>query len=372
MATRECPECGFNAEPAELTRHAIEQHGLSRPPELIVVVLLHVLAGALCLYAVLDPLDNVLRLVTSSSDFSRAFGALLLAVLMIVAAYGVALLLIANMLWKADRAGRILAIIVSATLGGGLLLGGADDSTSRWIELVTAGIVIVLLVSNGVREWFTGAFARHREEPPTIVTARALVATVAWFGFVFAAAYAIVLTVDSGQAGYALATATGTAFLLSSFGGLRRRDPGARARAALGLALVSGPLLVDDPSAAGTYIVAGPAVAAFALLFFTESSQRWFSDADLPSMTAVSQPSTDPVRRHEALSIDASRAVRRLIVAGATRASSVGSVTHLRLPRSAVSVESLGEGRCTVWLDASDGAIARLVEHALRSDALDL
>lgn len=136
------------------------------PLELAAVVALFALPGVYFLWIAVKALPDSLRLV-SNGYFGHAFGLALLVLLLVVAALGVALLLIARMLYRGSRVGRGLAYVAVAST---VLFEDQQSGAAVLVMLASLAAATVLAFAPAVREVFNAADAPDADQPTSIVS----------------------------------------------------------------------------------------------------------------------------------------------------------------------------------------------------------
>lgn len=156
------------------------------PLELWLVIALFAVPGAYLVQLSARALPDGFRAVADLSGPLQRLFVVLLVLIFLVMALGLALLGIAWMLQRRDRVGRGLAYVVVATLASLVIFG--DGPTTGEILSMLAGLLAaaVLAFAPAVRDAFTGIDAPQRAQPTSIVVAR--VSLAIWIGLLALAA----------------------------------------------------------------------------------------------------------------------------------------------------------------------------------------
>ena len=141
------------------------------PVFLWVAVGLLVLAGLFVVLPALQALPDALDLLDQGS-FGRTFGLFILVMLLLLISFGSTCFYLAVKLLQADRAGRILTIILAASLGFGLLLGDNHGTTEIMAILGCVGVIGILWLIEEVTLFFTGPNAAQGQIATSVVAAR--------------------------------------------------------------------------------------------------------------------------------------------------------------------------------------------------------
>lgn len=256
------------------------------PPELWLISVAMVVVSLLLLWPVVRYGFSALGALFSGDDLGRALGALVLIVLVMLAAIGVALLLLAVGLLRASRVAQILTCGVSALTGlGALLLGSSDllsGATTTLVVLICIGICAGVVGRAPVREFFA-------TDTRPLGVATAAVANV-YFGWVLALDG--VLLMIAGVAGarfvvIGLLLLAGAVALIRTGRPLQDGSRNARAAVLTAYAVIALLLIVftaaDGGSAAGLIVPLGLVVAGTIGLTVPTSSKVHFGDRVLPA-----------------------------------------------------------------------------------------
>lgn len=128
------------------------------------------------IYLIVESLKAVPDAVDLFGYFDDSFAFVLLMLLFIIAALGTALLIVAWMLYRADRVGRGLAYVIVAMFVTAVLFGDSDSTGLTLSLLAAIAAAAVLAFAPAVRDFFRGPHAPQRDQPTSIVVARVSVA----------------------------------------------------------------------------------------------------------------------------------------------------------------------------------------------------
>jgi ribosomal protein L32 len=157
---------------------------LQLAPELTVVIALLVIAGAILLILSLAGLPDALSSF-SQGEFAAAFGALALALILIVGFIGASCLALAIKVYGGERVGRILTIVLASAVLLSWLMADFRTTGETIVALSSILVICILTLAPAARAHFAGSAAPEGDQPSTVVAARTLVVVLAWlFGIV--------------------------------------------------------------------------------------------------------------------------------------------------------------------------------------------
>jgi hypothetical protein len=234
-------------------------------------------AGAFVLWPVGKVLPDLLRGL-NDGEFIRDLSLLLLAVVVVLAMFGVGCLVLSWRLAHADRVARGLTYVVAGALGFSILIGN-DHSAQLVLTMVACfGSIAVLALAPRVREFFTGPQARQYSLPTSIVTARTLLAVWA-FTLLLVGAMFVPL---SGIADKFVVT--GAMFLVLGIAGLvlnkrlETGDPVARLLLSAGAVAYVVLLLILDRRDPGLILPLSVSLGSLFFLWFPADSREFFAE----------------------------------------------------------------------------------------------
>lgn len=280
-----CPVC-HEPVPGALSDHGVAAHGVVRPPLVMVVAGVLAAAGAYLLVLALQALPDLFDLL-GEGEFARPFAALFLMIFLVIGGYGAALGAIGLLVWRGDRAARLLAYVACAPIAVAGLFGDASEGAYWLVGLAAVGVIAVLAAVPDVRAWFTGPFAAQRAEPPSVVAARALLGWTAYLSATGALVYLIVVTVLSDEIPSFLLYAASATLLAVGFFRLPTGEPVVRILASAGAGLALLATVVSGDTSVSALAIAGPAVAAVVVLWAVEDASRHFGTEPIVNLSSV-------------------------------------------------------------------------------------
>jgi Double zinc ribbon len=167
--------------------------GVRLPVELLLVILAFAGCG---LWVSIDVL-RVLPDVADSFDFSPRFGLAVLILLLMVLGLGLGLIAISWMLFRADRVGRGLAYVTAGIVVLSVLFAEVRTGAQTGAAVGSSIAAVILAFSPGVRDFFTGPGARHRDEVTSMVVVRVMLLVVAALCAPASVVYFLIGDVDS-------------------------------------------------------------------------------------------------------------------------------------------------------------------------------
>lgn len=246
-------------------------------PVVLVSIALFGLAALVGIPGVIAFVDSLSLL--GGDEFTRALAALMLlstAIIIVAAgvfaALGVALL-------KADRAARILTIILAGLVAIGMFTTPeyARGTGEMLAGIGALGVIALLLAPEQVRGWFTGPHALHRDEPDPVVVARAIglyvAVNIGLLGLLFLLASTLG---DDYTLGGLVALAAAVAVFASN-SGIRDGSTAARGWVSVALLVSAGVLVWLEVTGGMAIVPLGLAGVGLALLWLPESAQRHFA-----------------------------------------------------------------------------------------------
>lgn len=265
------------------------------PPEMWVIAAAMALTGLLLLYPCLRYGPEMLGWLFSGNDFVRAIGAVVVIVFSMIAAMGVAFLLLAVGLLRASRVAQILSIamtvyvavvvIAIGSMTDGALLGGG---TATLVCLICAGVIAALVGRRQVRAHFA------RDTRPLGVAAAAT--ANAYFVWVLMVDGFVSLVAGTVSGGFLVGGVLllGAALVVFKFnkplrdGSRQARTVILTAYAVIGLALIVF-TAAGNGSGIGLIVPLAALGAGAAGLTTPESSKRHFGDVVTPRVPAVAK-----------------------------------------------------------------------------------
>lgn len=233
------------------------------------------LAGLLIVVPSLRALPDALDLLDQGS-FGRTFGIFITVLLLLIISFGATCFYLAVKLIQADRAGRVLTIMLAASLAFGLLLADGMGTSEILAILGCGGVIAILWLVEEVTDFFTGPHAAQAEVATSVVAARSLVVALSW---VLGATGIAFLPLGDLQGrfvvvGLIMMAVAGVAFKYSA--DLIPGDESAR-QIVTGLMVVYViAILVTEPNGAGLFIPIGLAASVIALLWGPEDARQHF------------------------------------------------------------------------------------------------
>jgi hypothetical protein len=234
------------------------------------------LSALLLMIPVLQALPDTIGLLDKGS-LGRAFGTLLLLVLIILTAAAVACVGLGYLLLRADRVGRILTVALAGSLIFSLLQANSKGTAEVVVILCSFAAIALLTLSPNARAYLTGPTSRTRGQPPPVAAARALVIYIAWA----LGAIGLALLPVGPYAAKFYVVGIGLVGISAMFLLLARRlamaDTWARTvtSALLGGYIVL--LLVASGGAGNLWLPLGLVVAALTLLWIPNASREFFA-----------------------------------------------------------------------------------------------
>ncbi len=149
------------------------------PSLLWAAVGLLITAGVFVVIPSLWVLPDALGLLDEGS-FGRSIGLLLTVLLLLLISFGAACFYLSLKLLEADRVGRILTIVLAASLGFGLLVG---DNKGTWEVLAIlgcGGVIAILTLADEVTGFFTGPEAEQANVATSVVAAKSIVVALSY------------------------------------------------------------------------------------------------------------------------------------------------------------------------------------------------
>ena len=247
------------------------------PVMLWAVITLFAVPGLYLLWSGVRPMPS---LVSGLGDYgySGTLFAAFFILFLLVASLGAALVGIAWMLYRADRAGRGLAYVAVGMLVTEVIFG---DATSTGVVLVMlAGLASagILAFEPSVRATFTGPQARQRDQPTGVVVARVVVAVWAFLLALFGVLYLLLEQEDHAW------VALGILFLVLAAGAatvsrrLLSADPNARLVATVA-AIIAIVLMLIGEHDGGFVLGIGLTIAVPICLWLPADTREFFGDA---------------------------------------------------------------------------------------------
>jgi hypothetical protein len=247
------------------------------PPLVGVVIGLQVLLGIYLIVEALRPLPDTFRLLTLDG-FPKTFALVVLVLLVIVAALGLALLALARMLHRADRIGRGLTYVACGTIASSILLGQDHRSGMMLAALGCVAAIISLALVPEVDNYFTGPQAPLAGVPTGVVVSQTIltvwVATVSLVSVL----YFLLGVGGAGVQWVLLALVLGAMAFGVRRAGTELQDGNPAGRGVITIVMGVTVLLVligrDDT---GMLVPLGLSVGAIAGLWLPQDSRRFFA-----------------------------------------------------------------------------------------------
>lgn len=287
IAASTCVVCGKGGDLTTPSR------SIHVPLEFAAVGALFLLGGAALALPALRALPGTLA-VFSQGEFGRVFGSLALAFLLVLILLGLVCAVCARLVYRGDPTGRLLSVIIAASLAAGLLVGDVEGSAvlNGWdlvVLLAGLGSLLVLLLSPNASTFFVSVDGST--EPAPVTAARSTILLLAVVLGILGIAFLPLATIDGKSlvVGTSLITVAALATKLS-----RELSAGSsRARVALTILLVVYGLLVmwSGQDSAAMFIPLSLAVGVISLLWLPEASQSHFSQT---GASRSSSSSRDP------------------------------------------------------------------------------
>jgi hypothetical protein len=283
-------EAGTPLVPAEVSgpsersvpaEHAGGSSTATLPLELLAVIGLFLLAGGALIWTSLRALPDTFRLL-SSAGFAHLVALALLLALVVIALLGLGLLIVARMLYRADRVGRGLAYVAAGTVAASILFASTKTTGEMLAMFASIGAIGVLVLSPGVRTYFTRPNAFQRDRPTSVVIAQVCVAVLAGLLMVVGLMYLLLGDVDGKYVliGLALLGLAAGAFLLVR----RLSGPDRRARSLVSIGAVAGIILSFlGTRSSGFLVPLGIYGSILVCLWLAPDARAYFGDEPLGS-----------------------------------------------------------------------------------------
>lgn len=294
-ADRFCPACGLERGTATTTSRPCSESAwpdrmqqspppwttpsaaTAVPPEVVLVVALLSLSGLFLLVPALALLPGALDALGSGTEFGRAFGALVLIAILLVGASGAACLCLATMVWRADRVGRLLTVVLAGVMALSLIAADDRDMADTIALLLAIGTVFALCLMPNARSFFTEPNARQYRQPEPVIAARALLVGLAFILGLVGLLFLPVGSVDGKYYVIGLAVVAISVVLFTTNVRIGAGDPGARTTASVLMGGYGVLLLLAELQGTGLLLPLSLALAVPALLWLPQSSQAHFA-----------------------------------------------------------------------------------------------
>ena len=226
-----------------------------------------VLVGVAILLKDLWPLPS-----PSAPAFDKAFVALVLVDFLIFASIGVALVAVARMCQRGERAGRALAMLILGLVLLSCIFAPVHDAAIIVTAALAGACVLLLGLPPESRRFFADDLT-----PVGAVVASTLIMYFAWD---YALLGAVLIALHSFEsAGYVVcggALLIASPVLLAVNASLRRGSETARVVASVALLVAGIVVLIPNHHGLGAFVLPGLAAGALAGLWLPESSNRFF------------------------------------------------------------------------------------------------
>ncbi|HZU78913.1 MAG TPA: hypothetical protein VE991_03260, partial [Acidimicrobiales bacterium] len=217
----------------------------------------------------------------TADALSRAFGLFILEFALVFAAVGAACLAIVWLLFLGDKVGRMLAVILCASIALAELLNSTRTGWDTTALVVSIGCVLALVALPDSRAFFSSDDPR----PVGVVVTTALLAVLAW-SWALAGIMLLPLGRYEGKdVAYGILFLAGAVVATIVNRQLRLGNQTARIVASVVLVAVSVVDLLVEHTAAGAVVMVGLAAGAIGTLWIPESSRNFFArpGAGLPA-----------------------------------------------------------------------------------------
>jgi hypothetical protein len=251
------------------------------PLGLLAVIGLFLFAGGALIWTSLRALPDTFRLL-SNAGFAHLVALALLLALLVIALLGLGLLIVARMLYRADRVGRGLAYVAAGTVAAAILFASTKTTGEMLAMFASIGAIAVLALSPGVRAYFTGPNAVQRDRPTSVVIAQVCVAVLA--GLLMIVGFMYLLLGDVGGKYVFI----GLALLGLAFGALllvrRLSGPDRGARSLVSIGAVVGIILSFlGTRSSGFLVPLGIYGSILVCLWLAPDARAYFGDEPLGS-----------------------------------------------------------------------------------------
>lgn len=243
------------------------------PPGVLAVAVLLVGVAALLFVPMAPDLPDLVSGLFSGDEFTRAWSALIGIVVAVVLWMVVACAWLAVALWRADRVGQMLTVVLAVMVAISLVTV-ESRTTAETVALVgSIGVVLALLLPQSSRTWFA---SKYSAVPVSVDAARALSVALAGFvglaGLMFLAAG----SVDGKYYVIGLGLVGGCGAVLATHTRLVEGDESARlvVSGAMAAACV---LFLWNATTGYNLLPAGLAAAAVGLLWLPKDAQEHFA-----------------------------------------------------------------------------------------------
>jgi hypothetical protein len=247
---------------------------MAQPPAAIVAVsILMGLTGVAVLVGVAILLKDLWPLPSPSAPtFDKAFVGLVLVDFLIFGSIGVALVAVARMCLRGERAGRALAMVILGLILLSCIIAPVHD-VGIIITAILAGCSMLLLgLAPGSQEFFASDLT-----PVGVMVASTLIFYFAWdYALVGAVLVALHSFESGGDVASGVALLVTSPVLLAVNTSLRRGSETARVVASLALLVAGIVVLIPDHTGLGAFVLPGLAAGALAGLWLSRSSNEFF------------------------------------------------------------------------------------------------
>ncbi len=260
-------------------RYVVGDRAVPEPPVLLwLAVGLLGLAGLLVVLPSLWAFPDAFRLL-DQGEFGRALGQFVIVLLLLMIAFGAACFYLAVKLLQADRAGRILTIVLVASMGFGLLLGAELDTSVVLAILGCAGVLAILTMVDEVRDYFTGPHAAQSGISTSVVAARSLVTALGWVLGATGLGFVPLGNVSGRLVVIGLVMICGAVVAIKFSEDLLTGDENARFIVTGLMAVYVVAILAAEPEGAGLFVPIALAGSVVGLLWGPEDAREHFGGA---------------------------------------------------------------------------------------------
>ena len=266
---------------------------LPAPPAIVAVCILMGLTGAAVLVGVAILLKDLWPLPSPSAPtLDKAFVGLVLVDFLVFGSIGVALVAIARMCLRGERAGRALAIFLLGLIALSCLIAPIHDAAILITAALAVASILLLAFAPGSQAFFASDLM-----PVGVMVATTLIFYFAWdFALVGAVLVALHSFESGGDVASGVALLVTSPLLLAVNTSIRRGSETARVVASLALLVDGIVVLFPDHTGLGAFVLPGLAAGALAGLWLPRSSQEFSSPAlHCLSMSDVNTPAQSPV-----------------------------------------------------------------------------
>jgi len=239
-----------------------------------------VLVGVAILLKDLWPLPS-----PSAPTFEKAFVALVLVDFLIFGSIGVALVAVARMCQRGERAGRALAMLILGLILLSCIIAPVHDAAIITTAVLAGACMLLLGLAPGGREFFADDLT-----PVGVVVGSTFILYFAWdYALVGAALIALHSFESAGYVVCGVVLLVTSPVLLAANASLRRGSATARVVASLALLIAGIVVLISNHHGLGAFVLPGLAAAALAGLWLPQSSHGFFRSATSPLASSSRQ-----------------------------------------------------------------------------------